>query len=74
MSPDQIKVGKTYKCSQDDSFEFTVLEIKDGAAEETLVRYKREQASGFRSMAYHWIPLTVFARWAKIVVDEKELS
>jgi hypothetical protein len=74
MSPDEIEVGKTYKCSEDDPFEFTVLEINDGAAEETLVRYKREQASGFRSMAYPWLPLTVFARWANVVVDDKEES
>ena len=42
MSPDQIEVGKTYKLSEEDPFEFTVLEIKCGDAEEYLVRYKRE--------------------------------
>ena len=74
MSPYQIEVGKTYKCSEDDPLEFTVLEIKGGMFGERLVRYKREPASGFRSMAYPWLPLTVFARWANIVVDDKELS
>lgn len=74
MSPDQIEIGKTYKSCEDDPFKFTVLEIKGGGAEEYLVRYKREKASGFRSMVYPWLPLTVFARWVNIVVDDKELS
>ena len=68
MSPNQIKVGKTYKHREDDLFEATVLEIKEDAAEVSLVRYKCRQTS------YPWSALAFFAEWANIVVADKEMS
>ena len=73
MSPDQIEVGKTYKSREDDHYEFTVLEIKGDDWGGRVVRYKEAQKSLLPPMEYPWLPLTVFARWAKSVVDEKEL-
>ena len=72
MSPDQIEVGKTYKHREDDLFEATVLEIKEDATKVRIVRYIVRYKC--RQISYPWSPLTAFAEFANIVVDDKEES
>ena len=78
MSPDQIEVGKTYKHREGSSVEKTVLEIADydfesGIGTQVTVRWPIRLPEGTVDRQ-GLLSLADFARWANIVVDDKEMS
>lgn len=77
MSPDQIEVGKTYKHREGSSAEKTVLEISDydvecGTGTQVTVRWLI-RLPDVTVVRQGLLSLADFAKWANIVVDNKEM-